>query len=442
MLDVFSDKRYDVFWTPLAGTVWDSTHRRSGCAWQELDDSPGVIMAIPMTDGTPFCAFGDNSGFRHDYTRLKDHTFVAEVWGSSCWDHWPIGWLNSQGHPVDADSLKTYPNHFSPLGMDFFALANEVVERGEFYSLLGVSDGNWQATRASVDSGWRKANALRGRIVVLICRQSGRHTQAPIRRPSMNLWTRQVTRIARTRCPMRIARGMFRLTSDSRSTGFKTTSAELHAIRTGSQSRQIATATGRPTESCASRRRMPIRVTCSVKRPDTMAQCRKCWPACGCAQVPAGPHPIAGISVASSPAAEHAGEAINLIFLRDPGDCLGVAGPVARLVDDWRAWGPAIPDFTWENDVWYWLRLGQTSAESGTATNIRAKICAQMAPNQSPPIGRSSGRAMGAPGWLAFAVLHDGSTAECEVDYVLIKADGLPPIQVAPAACGPAGKRW
>ena len=88
----------------------------------------------------------------------------------------------------------------------------------------------------------------------------------------------------------------------------------------------------------------------------------------------AGPHPIAGISVASSPAAEHAGEAINLIFLRDPGDCLGVAGPVARLVDDWRAWGPAIPDFTWENDVWYWLRLGQTSAASGTATNIHAKI--------------------------------------------------------------------
>ena len=57
VLDVFSDKRYDVFWTPLAGTVWDSTHRRSGCAWQELDDSPGVILSIPMTDGTPFCAW-------------------------------------------------------------------------------------------------------------------------------------------------------------------------------------------------------------------------------------------------------------------------------------------------------------------------------------------------------------------------------------------------
>ncbi len=156
VLDVFSDKRYDVFWTPLAGTVWDSTHRRSGCSWQELDDAPGVIMALPLTDGTPFCAFGDSSGFRHDYTRLKDHTFVAEVWGSSSWDHWPVGWLNSQGHAVDADSLKLYPNHFSPLGMDFFALANEAVERRVFYSLLGVTDGNWGATRTSVRSWLEK----------------------------------------------------------------------------------------------------------------------------------------------------------------------------------------------------------------------------------------------------------------------------------------------
>ncbi|MCL5097645.1 MAG: hypothetical protein M1608_08975 [Candidatus Omnitrophica bacterium] len=159
VLDAFSDKRYDIFWKPKPGTLWDSTHRKSGCEWRMLDDSPGVVMAIPMADGTPFCAFGDASGYRHDYTRLKDHTFVAEVWGSSCWDHWPIGWLNSQGHPVDKDSLRLYPNHFSPLGMDFFALPNEEVARGNFYSLYGVAGDDLEAPRKAVRQWLEKGEA-------------------------------------------------------------------------------------------------------------------------------------------------------------------------------------------------------------------------------------------------------------------------------------------
>ena len=88
----------------------------------------------------------------------------------------------------------------------------------------------------------------------------------------------------------------------------------------------------------------------------------------------AGPNPIAGISVAANPAAAHAGEGINFIFINDPGDCLGAAGPVLRLVDDWRAWGPAVPDVYWKTDSWYWLRLGQTGASSGADANIHAKI--------------------------------------------------------------------
>jgi hypothetical protein len=147
VLDAFSDKRYDVYWKHKPGTLWDSTHRRTGCEWKELDDSPGVVMAVPFADGTPFCIFGDASGYQHDYTKLKDHTFVAEIWGSSCWDHWPIGWLNSQGHPVDENSLKLYPNHFSPMGMDFFALPNEVEERGGYYSLIGVAGGTLEEAR-------------------------------------------------------------------------------------------------------------------------------------------------------------------------------------------------------------------------------------------------------------------------------------------------------
>jgi hypothetical protein len=37
-------RRYDVFWTPKSGTLWDSTHRRVGNleTWMRLDDSVGM----------------------------------------------------------------------------------------------------------------------------------------------------------------------------------------------------------------------------------------------------------------------------------------------------------------------------------------------------------------------------------------------------------------
>lgn len=138
VLDAFSSRRYDVWWTPKSGTLWDSTPRRTGCKSEELDDSAGVVLALPMNEGWPFCVFGDASGFRHDYTRLKEHTFTAEIWGSTCWDHWPIGWVNSQGHVMDEKSFRLYPNCFSPMGMDFFALPNEIEEQGIYYSLYGI----------------------------------------------------------------------------------------------------------------------------------------------------------------------------------------------------------------------------------------------------------------------------------------------------------------
>ena len=46
----FQSKRYDVYWTPRPGTLWDSTHRRAGCAWKEVDDAAGVALVIPMTE--------------------------------------------------------------------------------------------------------------------------------------------------------------------------------------------------------------------------------------------------------------------------------------------------------------------------------------------------------------------------------------------------------
>src|SRR4029079_11865119 len=127
------------------GTVWEATAERRGATWKDLDDSPGVVLALPLRGGAPFVAFGDASGFPHDKTRIKDHSYAdtgGMGWVSSSWDHWPIGWLNSQAHVFDAASLASYPNHFSPAGMDFFAMSNEEAERGAYYSLCGVAPGD------------------------------------------------------------------------------------------------------------------------------------------------------------------------------------------------------------------------------------------------------------------------------------------------------------
>ena len=72
---------------------------------------------------------------------------VFPGWVSSSWDHWPIGWLNSQAHVIDATSLARYPNHFSPAGMDLFALKNEEVEGKAYWSLIGVGGNDVEAIR-------------------------------------------------------------------------------------------------------------------------------------------------------------------------------------------------------------------------------------------------------------------------------------------------------
>ncbi|MCX6623641.1 MAG: carboxypeptidase-like regulatory domain-containing protein [Acidobacteria bacterium] len=150
VLDIFSPKRYDVFWKRAPGRIWSATPRRSGDTWQELDDARGVALIVPMRDGAPFCIFGDASGFRHDFTRIKEHSHKDTGgigWVANSWDHWPVGWLNSQAHDVDAESVTRLPNHFSPAGMDFFALPNEESERGVFYSLLGVGGADVEQIR-------------------------------------------------------------------------------------------------------------------------------------------------------------------------------------------------------------------------------------------------------------------------------------------------------
>jgi len=85
---------------------------------------------------------------------------VQEIWGSMSWDHWPIGWVNSQGHEVDASTLKLYPNAFSTLGMDFFALPDTEEVRGVYYSLIGVAGHDLEPARAAARKWLEKGEAV------------------------------------------------------------------------------------------------------------------------------------------------------------------------------------------------------------------------------------------------------------------------------------------
>ncbi|HEY0365340.1 MAG TPA: hypothetical protein VGC73_02635 [Pyrinomonadaceae bacterium] len=151
-LDAFSDARVDIFWKrqskarqPFAGTS-----RRTGSPWKQIDEAHGFAGIIPFSDGYPFVVLGDNSGFAHETTRLKEHsdkTTGGWGWRSLTWDHWPIGWLNSQAHDVDDESYKKFPSHFAPFGLDLWSLPNEQTEGRAFYSLMGVGNSDVEAIR-------------------------------------------------------------------------------------------------------------------------------------------------------------------------------------------------------------------------------------------------------------------------------------------------------
>jgi hypothetical protein len=151
-LDAFSKARVDIFWKRVSrqGKPYYGTSRRTGAPWKEIDDARGFAGIITLRDGSPFFIIGDASGYPHETTRLKEHSDKETGgwgWRSLSWDHWPIGWLNSQAHDVDDESYKRYPSHFAPFGLDLWSMPNEATERRPFYSLLGVGGQDTEAIR-------------------------------------------------------------------------------------------------------------------------------------------------------------------------------------------------------------------------------------------------------------------------------------------------------
>jgi len=180
-LDPFSDARIDVVWkkrdpASFKDKVHEGTARRIGPPWRRLDDSPGAAVVTPLVDGSPFVAFGDASGFPHQLTRLKEHSDRKGTggwgWGSLSWDHWPIGWLNSQSHEVDERSFRLYPNHFAPSGIDLWEMPNEQAEGREFYSLMGVGGNDLEGIRTVVRQ-WLEGGAEKTRDPGFVAKLKG-----------------------------------------------------------------------------------------------------------------------------------------------------------------------------------------------------------------------------------------------------------------------------
>ena len=147
------------------------------------------------------------------------------------------------------------------------------------------------------------------------------------------------------------------------------------------------------------------------------------------AAFPRHPSARAGICVGVNP---DTGQGINLSF-RD-GDQAGVFGRQIGLMDDRLAWGPPVLDVHWQEQVWYWLRLRQTRNSTEAEATVRCKFWPADGTVPEPAGWQFSWRQDGRAGLAGIAGPSAAAPSEFEVDYVLIKAKGLPRISVASRA--------
>lgn len=162
-LDLYADRRYDIYWD-REGKV-----RRIGDdhLLASISQSSGYALVIPFKERLLFAVMGRSSGFVPEKGQLIDHcTPGAEGgsgWGTGLWDHWPVGWLNSQtsfwkptspypysfgsiGHFLvpDRRRIKTFWKDYSELCKDMEY--NRWTAQRVFYVLLGAAR-DWDEVR-------------------------------------------------------------------------------------------------------------------------------------------------------------------------------------------------------------------------------------------------------------------------------------------------------
>jgi hypothetical protein len=115
-----------------------------------------------------------------------------------------------------------------------------------------------------------------------------------------------------------------------------------------------------------------------------------------------------------------------------------------KMLDDLRAWGPTTLTNGWTNNTWYWLRLRQDPKMDGT-NSVFAKIWPADWATPEPASWQlfwADSSLTQTPkyrgGYAGITAGSSGGLGQTEVSYILIKAAGLPNIQVSVAATAPA----
>ena len=121
-LDAYADRRYDIFWGEQGNVRRQGDDRLLAA----IARSPGYALVMPFKERLLFAAMGASSGFPPEKGQLIDHcTPGAEGgcgWGAGRWDHWPIGWLNSQ---------TSFWKPGSPLPYSFGSIGHFLVPEGK-----------------------------------------------------------------------------------------------------------------------------------------------------------------------------------------------------------------------------------------------------------------------------------------------------------------------
>ena len=130
------------------------------------------------------------------------------------------------------------------------------------------------------------------------------------------------------------------------------------------------------------------------------------------------------------------GEGIDFVFRN--GSSEGQSNQHMAFLDDYVAWGPGL-GFAWKTNQWYWVRLRQepNAASQGSTNDVFAKVWLgdgtvsepanwQLAWDYTPGVGATRS------GFAGITAGCFGALVQFDVDYILIKASGLPPIQVEP----------
>ncbi len=162
-MDVYSDQKYEIYW----GEENSVRRRGDDATLTAISQSPGRALVLPFKDKLLFAIFGDASGFLAKRSVLVDHCTPGVKsgceWKQGIWDHWPIGWLNSQASNWKPGSPYSYSfgsigQFFVPEGKpytsfieDYFGNAQDMElnrwsESRVFYVLLGAAD-DWEAIR-------------------------------------------------------------------------------------------------------------------------------------------------------------------------------------------------------------------------------------------------------------------------------------------------------